>query len=162
MAEAAKNRGDHESAIGLFKAAIHPEAFHIDPADICALATLDEVESRMIGPGHELLLGPFDNPAASASEPLLPAGHLLLVQCLEQHLESAAALLDGPFQFLPRWQVDDVMASLGDSDASCGEHFDHYDVFLFQHTGEKTWYLDDGGHTEDALSPEHDIRLLSR
>ena len=35
--------------------------------------------------------------------------------------------------------------------ASCGPHFDRYDVFLLQLSGSKTWQLDAGAHQEHQL-----------
>jgi 50S ribosomal protein L16 3-hydroxylase len=52
------------------------------------------------------------------------------------------------------------MASYANENASCGPHFDHYDVFLVQVRGNKRWHLDDGGHKDADLSPSAEIRLL--
>ena len=72
------------------------------------------------------------------------------------------ALLQTEFTFLPLWQVDDVMASLGQSGASCGPHFDRYDVFLLQLSGSKSWQLDAGAHQEHQLQQDSELRLLER
>lgn len=142
----------------VFKSAIDVSQYPLSPQDICALATNELVESRLIGNDHSLQLGPFELDTADTE--LLPQGTMLLVQCLEQHLSQIDQFLTDHFSFMPRWQIDDVMASFGDDGASCGAHFDQYDVFLVQHTGNKAWQLDDGGHQESDLSTEADIRLL--
>jgi|AP95_1055475.scaffolds.fasta_scaffold00025_28 50S ribosomal protein L16 3-hydroxylase len=142
----------------VFRAAIDISHYPLNVAEIVKLTGHDLVESRMISPDHQLIEGPFE--WVDTDDALLPDQHLLLVQCLEQHLETAHQLIEKEFDFIPPWQIDDVMASLGEAGASCGAHFDNYDVFLLQHTGSKIWQLDDGGHDESDLDSSLDIRLL--
>ncbi|MFT7220516.1 MAG: 50S ribosomal protein L16 3-hydroxylase [Candidatus Azotimanducaceae bacterium] len=142
----------------VFKSAIDVSQYSLSSQDICELATNELVESRLIGDDHSLQLGPFELDTSDTD--LLPEGTMLLVQCLEQHLVQIDRFVTDQFSFMPRWQIDDVMASLGDQGASCGAHFDQYDVFLVQHTGSKQWQLDDGNHQESDLSSDADIRLL--
>ena len=52
------------------------------------------------------------------------------------------------------------MVTLGGPDASCGPHFDHYDVFLFQLRGEKHWQWDALSHNDAELDLDAEIRLL--
>jgi 50S ribosomal protein L16 3-hydroxylase len=143
----------------VFRNAIDFSAYPIAINDVCQLTLNELVESRMINARHELLLGPFEK--ASDSGRFIPKNHLLLVQCLEQHLNSADSLLRDQFHFIPAWQVDDVMATIGDTGATCGAHFDQYDVFLVQHQGNKRWQLDDGGHIESDLDGNQEVRLLN-
>ena len=102
---------------------------------------------------YELELGPF---AIAALAP----GEMLMLQGLEQHLQSISDLLTRHFGFLPRWRIDDVMASYGDAGASCGPHFDHYDVFLLQVRGAKHWQLAPGPFSDADLIEDAEIRLL--
>ncbi len=125
----------------------------VGPAELLALAGDDLVESRLIGPDYSLTTGPMTLTS-------LPSGSMLMINGLEQHVDSLAMMLTREFGFLPRWRVDDVMASYGDDQASCGPHFDHYDVFLLQLRGTKRWHLDQGGHRDDELDADCDIRLL--
>ena len=114
------------------------------------------IESRVISGApedYQLELGPFDIEN-------LASGEMLMIQGLEQHLEVISDLLTRHFGFLPRWRINDVMASYGHSGASCGPHFDHYDVFLLQIRGEKHWQLAPGPFTDDDLIAGADIRLL--
>lgn len=114
------------------------------------------IESRVISGApadYQLELGPFDIEG-------LTSGEMLMIQGLEQHLEVISDLLTRHFGFLPRWRINDVMASYGHSGASCGPHFDHYDVFLLQIRGEKHWQLAPGPFTDDDLLADADIRLL--
>lgn len=142
----------------VFRQVISPDETPLSLEGICELTTDDRVESRLISPDYEVIHGPFEMDTSVAS--LLPAQHMLMVQCLEQLEQSVAAMLKTSFGFIPAWQVDDVMASAGETGASCGAHFDHYDVFLVQHTGSKIWHLDEGGHLEEDLRTDCDVRLL--
>ena len=142
----------------VFRNAVDISAYPIGIKDVCELALSELVESRMINPDYELFLGPFER--SDESDGFLPENHLLLVQCLEQHLDAAASLLSDQFHFIPTWQVDDVMATVGGTGATCGAHFDQYDVFLLQHQGNKRWQLDDGGHIESDLDDNQEVRLL--
>ena len=142
----------------LFTNCVDTAKYPLSAQSLCSLTTNDLIESRLIDTQHQLTHGPFE---WGDGEELLAEQSLLLVQCLEQHLESIGNLLDTDFSFLPRWQVDDVMASIGDSGSSCGAHFDHYDVFLVQHSGSKTWHLDAGEHVESDLREDVDVRLLN-
>ena len=130
------------------------------------LAEIPLVESRIIAntqpsanpaatdtANYELELGPF---AIAALAP----GEMLMLQGLEQHLQSISDLLTRHFGFLPRWRIDDVMASYGDAGASCGPHFDHYDVFLLQVRGAKHWQLAAGPFSDADLIEDAEIRLL--
>jgi len=119
------------------------------------LASNDIVESRMVSRDYELRLGPFDLAA-------IPENQLLMIQGLEQHLGEINQLLLDEFPFMPRWRIEDVMATIGNAGANCGAHFDHYDVFLLQVRGSKDWQLDGGGHSEHHLDHEADIRLLQK
>ena len=130
----------------------------ITPALILGLCQDDLVESRLIEVKegrYSLKFGPFDQES-------LPVNNMLMVQSLESHLPMVADLLTDRFDFIPRWRIDDVMASYADADMSCGAHFDHYDVFLIQLRGSKHWQLDEGGHTDVELSTQSEIRLLDQ
>jgi 50S ribosomal protein L16 3-hydroxylase len=155
----------------VFRSAIDVSQYNLSAETICNLTGHDLVESRMVdSDSYSLQLGPFElakNPGQDGLLPgllpdLLPANQMLMVQCLEQHLEEVDSLLSTHFQFLPRWQVDDVMGSLGYAGVSCGPHFDQYDVFLIQYRGEKEWRLDMGDHQDSELRNDTDVRVLSR
>ena len=117
---------------------------------LVALAADPLVESRLIKDDYSLRLGPFD----AAEE------GLLMINGLDQHLLELEQLLQQDFGFLPRWRIDDVMASTGATGASTGAHFDHYDVFLVQLLGSKSWQIDDHNHVDADLDSSRDIRLL--
>lgn len=127
-----------------------------DKASLLLLTNNELIETRLVSsPTYEMHLGPFQLNA-------IPKNSLLMIQGLDQHLSELNQLLLDEFSFLPRWRIEDVMATIGDIGANCGAHFDNYDVFLLQVSGAKTWQLDDGGHNEHHLDLEADIRLLQQ
>ena len=143
----------------IFRSAISVEQYMLSTEAICRLTTSELVESRLVdSTDYSLTFGPFE--LEPNDQDLLPERHLLMAHGLEQHFVEVDRLLRDNFQFLPRWQIDDVMVSVGNKSASCGPHFDKYDVFLLQFSGEKTWRLDNGGHAETDLRDDVDIRLL--
>lgn len=126
-------------------------------SDLLELAQQDDVESRVIAAhndGYELTLGPFDQADLGPTQ-------MLMVQNLESFLPEVSLWLSESFQFLARWRIEDVMATLAHSGSNCGAHYDQYDVFLVQVHGEKHWSLDDGGHQSEDLVENSDIRLLA-
>lgn len=122
------------------------------------LAQDDRIESRIIEQGQEddnynLTLGPFGKGELGPHQ-------MLMIQNLESIIPEVSQWLSDEFNFLPRWRIEDVMATAAHQGGNCGAHFDQYDVFLVQIAGEKTWSLDEGGHTAADLRDDADIRLL--
>jgi 50S ribosomal protein L16 3-hydroxylase len=111
----------------------------LDPAKMMELASRDEVESRLIVRGSDWSLehGPF---AASRFRKLPKRNWTLLVQSLDHHLASGAALLE-QFTFIPRARLDDLMVSYAVPGGGVGPHFDSYDVFLIQGMGHRRWRI---------------------
>lgn len=62
------------------------------------------------------------------------------------------------FQVIPKWEFDDVMATISDKDASLGAHIDNYGVFIIQGSGKRKWQLQ--VNPEKGYKPDLDIRLL--
>ncbi|MGK0339536.1 MAG: 50S ribosomal protein L16 3-hydroxylase [Candidatus Azotimanducaceae bacterium] len=121
------------------------------------LAEDDQVESRVIEDldgSYDLFLGPFERGELGPNQ-------MLMVQNLESFLPAVSDWLSREFAFLPRWRIEDVMASASHQNGNCGPHFDQYDVFLVQLQGQKHWSLDDGQHVLDDLRPDSDVRLLA-
>jgi len=112
----------------------------ITRAGLFRLATRDDVRSRLVlrtGRTWQLEHGPF---ARRALARLPDSGWTLLVQGVNEVLPRAAELL-GAFDFLPHARVDDVMVSYAPPGGGVGPHFDSYDVFLLQGTGERRWRI---------------------
>tara|TARA_R110002110_G_scaffold36888_2_gene122519 strand:- start:352 stop:1431 length:1080 start_codon:yes stop_codon:yes gene_type:complete len=130
----------------------------LDSTRLYELAQLEEVESRVIASttdGYDLTLGPFEAGG-------LGTGQMLMVQNLDSFVPEVSAWLSQSFGFLPRWRIEDVMATLANEGGNCGPHFDQYDVFLVQVRGTKHWSIDAGGHGAEDLDENAEIRLLSR
>lgn len=111
----------------------------ISPSELAGLACEELVESRLITepkPGKwSVQHGPFIESDFTS----LPEMHwTVLVQAVDQWLDEVAALR-ALFEFIPRWRIDDVMISYAADEGGVGPHFDHYDVFLLQGSGQRLW-----------------------
>jgi 50S ribosomal protein L16 3-hydroxylase len=121
------------------------------------LARRDDVESRIVlRRGRQLQVhhGPFTRRALGA----LPRRNwTLLVQGVNHHLPAAHALLMR-FAFIPYARLDDVMVSYAAPGGGVGPHFDSYDVFLLQGTGQRRW--ETGTQTDLALVDGAPLKIL--
>ncbi len=119
--------------------------------ELAGLASEELVESRRVfrqGEEWHAELGPFDS-----YEHLGETDWTLVVQALNNWLPAAEDLLQC-FDFIPRWRLDDVMASFGTPGGGAGPHIDLYDVFICQGSGSRRWRVGGrGGHTEFAAHP---------
>jgi 50S ribosomal protein L16 3-hydroxylase len=132
----------------------------VEPDELAGLACEPLVESRIITRREhawELEHGPV--PESSFAR-LGRDPWTLLVQSVDHHLASVAALLE-PFRFVPNWRIDDVMVSYAVDGGGVGAHFDHYDVFLLQGLGRRRWELGDLCDDDTALMPHDGLRLLA-
>lgn len=147
----------------LIRAALPDYVAPLSADELAGLSLQEEVESRLVlergeqGP-WELRLGPF----VEADFRRLPETHwTLLVQALDLWVPEVAELLEC-FDFLPRWRVDDIMASYAPIGGSVGPHYDHYDVFLLQVSGRRRWQIGavcDGTAEQVAGTP---LNILAR
>jgi 50S ribosomal protein L16 3-hydroxylase len=110
--------------------------------ELAGLACEDDVESRLVlqdaeGKNWELENGPFSDERFSS----LPASHwTLLVQAVDHWVPEANALLE-QFRFIPSWRIDDLMISYATKGGGVGPHYDNYDVFLIQASGQRRWEI---------------------
>ena len=114
----------------------------ISPDELAWLATLDDVESRLVFTEHQdgaafyrMETGPFTDDALRA---LPESNWTLLVQDVEKHLPELREYL-GLVPFIPDWRIDDLMISVAAPGGSVGPHVDNYDVFLVQASGRRHW-----------------------
>ncbi|MBT2132765.1 cupin domain-containing protein [Croceibacterium sp. LX-88] len=132
----------------------------LEPDELAGLACESEVESRLVtlaADNWELKHGPL---AESQFGRLGRAPWTLLVQAVDHHVPSVAALLE-PFRFIPNWRVDDVMVSYATDGGGVGPHFDQYDVFLVQGLGKRLWQLGATCGPDAELLSHDDLRLLA-
>lgn len=140
-----------------------PEITSPVAADVLAgLACEEGVESRLIVRGKkdqtwDLKHGPFNDEIFSA----LPESHwTLLVQAVDHWIPEAANLLN-MFNFIPRWRIDDLMISYASDGGGVGPHYDNYDVFLVQTSGQRKWEI---GAVYDETAPRREnlpVTILS-
>lgn len=109
---------------------------------LAGLACEGPTESRLVlteeeGIPYAVRYGPFQ----PADFEALPEGDwTLLVRHVDKLLEEVNALLT-PFEFMPRWRIDDIMVSYAATGGSVGPHRDEYDVFLLQGSGRRRWQI---------------------
>ncbi len=110
----------------------------LDGNDLAGLACEEEAQSRLVrfsdGQWHAEQ-GPFDEDDFSN---LPEHDWTLLVQGVNHFLPEADALLR-QFKFIPYARLDDLMVSYAPKGGGVGPHFDSYDVFLLQGSGERRW-----------------------
>ena len=123
-----------------------------------AMAAEEAVESRMIvskPAGWQLKHGPF---ARTAFPPLKQKRWTLLVQGVDLHLDVAHEMLQR-FRFVPDARLDDLMISWASDGGGVGPHFDSYDVFLLQASGQRRWRI--GRQKDLSLQPGVPLKILS-
>ncbi|MCW5653704.1 MAG: cupin domain-containing protein [Hydrogenophaga sp.] len=123
--------------------------------ELFALAARETVESRLIvrkPAGWDLRHGPFNR-----LPPLKRPAWTLLVQGVDQHLQAAHELLQR-FRFVPDARLDDLMISWASDGGGVGPHFDSYDVFLLQASGQRLWRI--GRQTDLSLQPDVPLKIL--
>jgi 50S ribosomal protein L16 3-hydroxylase len=126
-------------------------------AALFALASRDDVESRLVvrqGERWTLRHGPLPR---RALPPLAQRGWTLLVQGLDTQVEAASALLRR-FRFVPQARLDDVMISYASDGGGVGPHVDSYDVFLVQVHGRRRWRW--GRVSDPSLVPGVPLKIL--
>ncbi len=114
------------------------------------------IESRGERP-WELRQGPFE---PEIFDWLGEDGWALLVGDLDKVLPEFRDWLT-PFRFVPDWRIDDLMASFAPPGGSVGAHFDHYDVFLWQVEGERTWHIGPEPSGGYEIEPGLDIKVIN-
>ncbi len=133
-----------QKALLFMPQALPGELPELSADELAWLATLDDVESRLVfteqkddATHYRVEHGPFDAKMLAA----LPAENwTLLVQDVEKHLPEFRVLL-GEASFIPDWRIEDLMVSFAVAGGSAGPHRDNYDVFLCQGTGRREWRM---------------------
>lgn len=113
-----------------------------EPSDILELATDPDVSARLISydtaqhPHWQVQSSPFGRRDFKK----LPKHWTVLIQNMEAWSSELGELWRA-FDFIPKWQQDDIMVSYAPDGGGVGEHFDEYDVFLAQGYGRRRWQL---------------------
>lgn len=146
----------------LVRSAFSVDSLPVVSSELAVLAEDPDVESRIVleaGPTGpwELRSGPF----RAADRQTLPAtSWTLLVQAIDLWVPEARDLLRY-FDFLPRWRLDDIMASFAVEGGSVGPHFDQYDVFLIQAEGQRRWQIGSTCGDDTPLLSGCDLQILA-
>ena len=123
-----------------------------------AMAADEAVESRLIvhqAKGWTLKHGPL---ARTALPPIKQPRWTLLVQGVDLHVNAAHELLQR-FRFVPDARLDDLMISWASDGGGVGPHFDSYDVFLLQASGQRHWRI--GRQKDLTLEEGVPLKILS-
>jgi 50S ribosomal protein L16 3-hydroxylase len=132
----------------------------LDPNDLAGLSLEESAESRLIleqSPNKfSVECGPF---AEDSFEFIEAENWSLLVQAVDHWLDEINDL-KGYFDFLPSWRLDDIMISYAPTGGSVGPHFDQYDVFLLQASGERRWQLGQACDDNSELVPGSPLKIL--
>ena len=125
--------------------------------ELAGLALEYGVESRIVecrSSGWTVQHGPFQADDFTRDQPWT-----LLVQAVDHYFPNVAAL-HKLIDFIPQWRVDDIMISYAVEGGSVGPHYDNYDVFLLQGSGERLWRLGQFCDDTTALIPHNELRIL--
>ena len=125
--------------------------------ELAGLALEEQVESRLIecrDNAWKVHHGPFHTDDFDRDPPWT-----LLVQAVDHYFPEVAALRK-LIDFIPQWRVDDIMVSYAVEGGSVGPHYDNYDVFLLQGSGERLWKLGQFCDDTIALLPHDELRIL--
>ena len=146
----------------LMPAALEGVSPRITRNELGWLATLDDVESRLVfvdrdgeQPRYRAETGPF---GADYLQQLPKRDWTLLIHDVDKHLPAFRALFQH-VPFIPDWRIDDLMVSFAAPGGGVGPHRDNYDVFLCQGVGVRNWrYTPDD--VEDDIDASEDLALL--
>lgn len=115
----------------------------------------DDVESRLITQfrgNWKLEHGPIKTiPKVSQKN------WTMLIQGVNLHNDQASALLN-QFRFIPDSRLDDLMISFATDGGGVGAHFDSYDVFLLQASGQRRWRI--SAQKDLTLQPDLPLKIL--
>lgn len=131
----------------------------IDGNDLAGLACEELAESRLIineGESWQLRHGPFREEHFNE---LPTQSWTLLVQGVDLWDADVAALKQH-FSFLPTWRVEDIMVSYAEEGGGVGPHFDNYDVFLIQGSGQRRWRVGQKCSDNARVDTTSGLRLL--
>jgi 50S ribosomal protein L16 3-hydroxylase len=131
----------------------------LDRTALFELASQEAVESRVIehqAKGWKMRHGPF---VRKALPPVSRPAWTLLVQSVDTHVQSAHELLQR-FRFVPDARLDDLMISWASEGGGVGPHYDSYDVFLLQASGQRRWRI--GRQKDLSLQPNVPLKILSQ
>jgi 50S ribosomal protein L16 3-hydroxylase len=146
----------------LIRNAYAVENLDFTPDDLAGLAGEEFIESRLITVDKrdqwQLRQGPFYK---DDFNPPSDVDWTLLVQAVDHWVPEIRQLL-AQFNFIPSWRIDDIMISYAPTGGGVGPHFDQYDVFLLQLTGQRHWKVGQYCDENSALKPDLPVKILQQ
>jgi len=141
----------------LIRNAIKDIQLSINAEVLAGLACEEAIESRFItyNAKWDVTHGPFNESFFAE----LPEQWTLLVQAVDHWLLEASKFLQ-QFNFIPRWRIDDLMISCASDGGGVGPHFDHYDVFLVQTSGQRKWEIGQACNDDTPVVEDSPISIL--
>ncbi|MFC0819615.1 JmjC domain-containing protein [Moraxella marmotae] len=132
-----------------------------EPEDVLGLAVEDGVSARLISQddANPEQWSLKSSPLSEDDIDQTPKLWTILVQNLEQWSPELGEMWSH-FDFIPKWQQDDIMVSVAPQGGSVGAHYDEYDVFLAQGYGRRRWMLGKMCDGDTPFVPNQPIRLL--
>lgn len=127
------------------------------PDELAGLACEEDAQARLVMSSKgqwKVEHGPF---AESRFAKLPKKDWALLVQGVNHFLPEATELLQ-QFNFIPTARLDDLMVSFAPDGGGVGPHFDSYDVFLIQGSGQRLWRISD--QEDQSLVEGAPLRIL--
>jgi 50S ribosomal protein L16 3-hydroxylase len=143
----------------LMRAALPDFQDPISAEELAGLALEEDIDARIVETrpdGWGFREGPFGEGDFDSAYPWT-----LLVQKVDHYLDNIAVLRQ-LVSFLPGWRFDDVMISYASPGAGVGPHYDNYDVFLVQGSGQRTWRLGQWCEEDEPLIDHADLHILER
>ena len=127
--------------------------------ELAGLACEEEIESRLVLGERDWTLrhGPFQE---SDFTSLAENNWSLLVQSVDIYI-NAFKELQNLFTFIPKWRLEDVMVSFAVPGGGVGPHFDYYDVFLVQGSGQRRWRIGKKCQSNAKLQNNSGLALLN-
>ncbi|GAA4651259.1 cupin domain-containing protein [Kistimonas scapharcae] len=146
----------------LIRQALPDWTLPMSPDELAGLACEESVESRLLlrqlGDQEWVLKrGPFKE---QDFVNLPPDNWTLLVQAVDHWVPEVRELLN-EFRFIPDWRLDDIMISYATEGGGVGPHYDNYDVFLIQASGNRHWQSGQLCDDTSPLLPHPDLKILA-
>jgi 50S ribosomal protein L16 3-hydroxylase len=127
--------------------------------ELAGLAMEAEIESRIVSVdgnnNWQVNHGPFDDFSSFGEDKWT-----LLVQAVNNWSRPTHELIK-PFEFIPRWRIDDVMVSFSTPNGGVGAHLDQYDVFIIQGSGKRRWQVGAPDPSLATLLPHPDLKQVA-
>lgn len=145
----------------VFKAAMSLEDELISGNELAYLACDPQIESRFVFCDSQetewtMESGPFQE---ERFNDLPTSPYTLMVQSVDQWVPELHEVLH-QFDFLPKWRLDDMLATYATTGGGVGPHFDYYDVFLIQASGQRRWRIGQACNQQTPLRDNPGLKLL--